>query len=120
MTPAVRLSADLQIPVTRESASADRCRQAAIALQKQGRLEDAIHLYLRGLALDPSDAAGYRCLGTAYKKQGRLDLASVCFRRSVELCPAFPEAWNNLGTCLRDGVASSPFICALRARCAAH
>ena len=50
MTPAVRLSADLHIPVARESASADRCRQSAIALQKQGRLEDAIHLYLRGLA----------------------------------------------------------------------
>ncbi|HEV3304129.1 MAG TPA: tetratricopeptide repeat-containing glycosyltransferase family protein [Planctomycetaceae bacterium] len=116
MTPAVRLSADLQIPVTRESASADRCRQSAIALQKQGRLEDAIHLYLRGLALDPSDAAGYRCLGTAYKKQGRLDMASVCFRRSVELCPAFPEAWNNLGNTLSEqGDLAAAAECFLRA-----
>jgi tetratricopeptide (TPR) repeat protein len=116
MTPAVRLSADLHIPVARESASADRCRQSAIALQKQGRLEDAIHLYLRGLAIDPSDAAGFRCLGTAYKKQGRLDLAAACFRRAVELCPAFPEAWNNLGNTLSEqGALPAAAECFLRA-----
>jgi Flp pilus assembly protein TadD len=116
MTPAVRLSADLHIPVARESASADRCRQSAIALQKQGRLEDAIHLYLRGLALDPNDASGYRCLGTAYKKQGRLDLAAACFRRAVELCPAFPEAWNNLGNTLSEqGELPAAAECFLRA-----
>jgi Flp pilus assembly protein TadD len=97
MTPAVRLSPQLSIPAARETASADRCRKSAIALQKQGRLDDAIRLYLRGLALDPRDAAGYRCLGTAYKHQAKLDLAAACFRRAVELCPAFPEAWNNLG-----------------------
>jgi Flp pilus assembly protein TadD len=116
MTPAVRLSADLHIPVARESASADRCRQSAIALQKQGRLEDAIHLYLRGLAVDPSDASGYRCLGTAYKKLGRLDLAAACFRRAVELCPAFPEAWNNLGNTLSEqGELPAAAECFLRA-----
>ncbi|HXY37801.1 MAG TPA: tetratricopeptide repeat-containing glycosyltransferase family protein [Planctomycetaceae bacterium] len=116
MTPAVRLSADLQIPVARESASADRCRQSAIALQKQGRLEDAIHLYLRGLAQNPADAAGFRCLGTAYKKQGRLDLAAACFRRAVELSPAFPEAWNNLGNTLSEqGDVPGAAECFLRA-----
>ncbi len=116
MTPAVRLSADLHIPIARETASADRCRQSAIALQKQGRLEDAIHLYLRGLALDPNDASGYRCLGTAYKKQGRLDLAAACFRRAVELCPAFPEAWNNLGNTLSEqGDLPAAAECFLRA-----
>jgi tetratricopeptide (TPR) repeat protein len=102
MTPALRLSADLQSPVARGPSPADRCRQSAIALQKQGRLDDAIHLYLRGLALDPNDAAASRCLGTAYKKQGKLDLAAACFRRAVALCPAFPEAWNNLGNTLSE------------------
>jgi Flp pilus assembly protein TadD len=116
MTPAVRLSADLHVPAARETASADRCRQSAIALQKQGRLEDAIHLYLRGLAIDPSDAGGFRCLGTAYKKQGRLDLAAACFRRAVELCPAFPEAWNNLGNTLSEqGDLPAAADCFLRA-----
>ncbi len=116
MTPAVRLSAQLSVPIARETASADRCRQSAIALQKQGRLDDAIHLYLRGLALDPHDAAGYRCLGTAYKQQGKLDLAAACFRRAVELCPAFPEAWNNLGnTRLEQGDAGQAAECFARA-----
>jgi Flp pilus assembly protein TadD len=116
MTAAVRLSADLQIPTVRLAVPADRCRKSAIALQKQGRLEDAIHLYLRGLALDPSDAAGYRCLGTAYKMQRKLDLAVACFRRAVELCPAFPEAWNNLGnTFSEQGDLAAAADCFLRA-----
>ena len=85
-----------------EGVSADRCRLSAIALQKQGRIDDAIRLYQRGLALNPHDAGAYRCLGTAYKMRGRLDLAAACFRRAVELCPAFPEAWNNLGNTLAE------------------
>jgi Flp pilus assembly protein TadD len=88
--------------ISQAPVSADRCRQAAIALQKQGRIDQAISLYLRGLALDPSDASAYRCLGTAYKTRRRLDLAAACFRRAVELCPAFPEAWNNLGNTLSE------------------
>ncbi len=116
MTPAVRLSPQLSIPAACETASADRCRKSAIALQKQGRLDDAIRLYLRGLALDPRDAAGYRCLGTAYKQQAKLDLAAACFRRAVELCPAFPEAWNNLGnTRLEQGDPAQAAECFARA-----
>ena len=83
-------------------ASADRCRQAAIALQKQGRIDQAISLYLRALAFNPGDASAFRCLGTAYKTRKQLDLAAACFRRAVELCPAFPEAWNNLGNTLAE------------------
>jgi Flp pilus assembly protein TadD len=116
MTPAVRHSAQLPIPAARETASADRCRKSAIALQKQDRLDEAIHLYRRGLALNPQDASGYRCLGTAYKQQGKLDLAAACFRRAVELCPAFPEAWNNLGnTRLEQGDPAQAVECFARA-----
>jgi Flp pilus assembly protein TadD len=116
MTSAFRLPAQLQVPIPHESASADRCRRSAIALQKQGRLDDAIHLYLRGLAFDANDAAGHRCLGTAYKTQGKLDLAAASFRRAVELAPAFPEAWNNLGNTLcEQGELAGGAECFLRA-----
>ena len=70
--------------------------------EKQGRIDQAIRLYQRGLALNPVDASAYRCLGTAYKTQKRLDLAAACFRRAVDLCPHFPEAWNNLGNTLAE------------------
>jgi tetratricopeptide (TPR) repeat protein len=102
MTAAPKRLSELGIRISQEPAAADRCRLAALALQKQGRIDQAIRLYLRGLALNPSDAAAYRCLGTAYKTQRRFDLAIACFRRAVELCPAFPEAWNNLGNTLTE------------------
>jgi Flp pilus assembly protein TadD len=102
MTPVPKRIAERNVRISQAPVSADRCRQAAIALQKQGRIDQAISLYLRGLALDPSDASGYRCLGTAYKTRRRFDLAAACFRRAVELCPAFPEAWNNLGNTLAE------------------
>ncbi len=110
MTSAPKRLAEMGIRISQESASADRCRLTALALQKQGRIDQAISLYLRGLALNPSDAAAYRCLGTAYKTQKRFDLAVACFRRAVDLCPAFPEAWNNLGNTLteqRDDVGAA-------------
>jgi Flp pilus assembly protein TadD len=102
MTSAPKRLTEMGIRISQEPASADRCRMAALALQKQGRIDQAIRLYLRGLALNPSDAAAFRCLGTAYKTQRRFDLAVACFRRAVELCPAFPEAWNNLGNTLTE------------------
>jgi tetratricopeptide (TPR) repeat protein len=102
MTSAPKRLAEMGIRISQEQGSADRCRLTALALQKQGRIDQAIRLYLRGLALNPSDAVAYRCLGTAYKTQKRFDLAAACFRRAVDLCPAFPEAWNNLGNTLTE------------------
>jgi Flp pilus assembly protein TadD len=102
MTSVPKRIVERSVQISQAPVSADRCRQTAIALQKQGRIDQAISLYLRGLALDPSDASAYRCLGTAYKTRRRLDLAAACFRRAVELCPAFPEAWNNLGNTLSE------------------
>jgi Flp pilus assembly protein TadD len=113
MTAAPKRLSEIGDPFAQPPASADRCRQAAIALQKQGRIDQAIRLYQRGLALNPSDASAYRCLGTAYKSRKQFDLAAACFRRAVELCPAFPEAWNNLGNTLTeqrdDNAAASCF-----------
>lgn len=102
MTAVPKRLVEMSVPISQATASADRCRLTAIALQKQGRIDQAIHLYLRGLALNPDDASAYRCLGTAYKTRKQLDLAAACFRRAVELCPAFPEAWNNLGNTLTE------------------
>ena len=102
MTAVPKRLAEMSVRISQAPASADRCRLTAIALQKQGRIDQAISLYLRGLALNPSDASAYRCLGTAYKTRKQLDLAAACFRRAVELCPAFPEAWNNLGNTLAE------------------
>jgi Flp pilus assembly protein TadD len=116
MTPAVQFSADSPTQPARGLASAAGCRDSAIALQKEGRLQEAVELYQRGLALEPNDAVGHRCLGTAYKAQGRLDLAATCFRRALALCPAFPEAWNNLGNTLAEqGNLAAAAECFLRA-----
>ena len=88
MTSAPKRLSEMGIRISQEPASADRCRLAAIALCKNRAASiRRSSLYLRGLALNPSDASAYRCLGTAYKTQKRFDLAVACFRRAVELCP---------------------------------
>ncbi len=102
MTSAARHSAEAGLPTAEAAPPAERCRLAAIDLQKQGRIDDAIRLYRRALALNPSDAAALRCLGTAYKSRKQFAMAAACFQRAVALCPAFPEAWNNLGNTLSE------------------
>ena len=72
-----------------------------IALQAQGRLDQAVAAYRQAVALDPDLAEAHNNLGTALREQGRPDEAAACYRRAIELRPDYPEAHNNLGNALR-------------------
>src|SRR5207247_2618701 len=67
-----------------------------VALQGQGRPDEAADCFRRALALKPDFAEAYNNLGLAWKDQGRLDEAVACFRRAVELQPDSAAAHSNL------------------------
>jgi tetratricopeptide (TPR) repeat protein/2-polyprenyl-3-methyl-5-hydroxy-6-metoxy-1,4-benzoquinol methylase len=76
--------------------------QRGLALQEQGRLDEAIACYRDALSLDPTLAAAQYNLGTALQAQGRLDEAVASYRAAISLRPDYAKAFANLGDALHD------------------
>ena len=74
----------------------------AVALQAEGRIDEATAHYERALALRPDYAPAYNNLGTALRAKGRLDEAAGVYRRAIELRGEYPEAHYNLANVLTD------------------
>jgi predicted O-linked N-acetylglucosamine transferase (SPINDLY family) len=85
-----------------------------VALQQAGRLDDAIAVYRRAVALAPDDACAHNNTGSALREQGRLDEAIAAFRRAIELNPTLAPAHSNLGVTLADQGKVSEAIASLR------
>ena len=74
----------------------------AVALQAEGRLDDAAGHYQRAIALQPDYAPAYNNLGTALRAKGRLDEAIAAYHRALELRPEYGDAHYNLANALTD------------------
>ena len=72
-----------------------------IALQQQGRTDEAMAEFRRAIALDPQFGAAHNNLGTALQTLGKTDEAMAEFRRAIALDPQFGAAHNNLGAALQ-------------------
>lgn len=72
----------------------------ALALQVQGRTEDAAIGYRRLLQLEPDHALAHANIGTVAKNLGALDDAERHLRRAIALAPDNLGARANLGTVL--------------------
>jgi tetratricopeptide (TPR) repeat protein len=74
------------------------------ALQRQGKLDDAITQYHRVISIDPKWAVAYNNLGTALRDKarpnGKLDDAIAHYRRAIELDRNFALPHHNLGFAL--------------------
>lgn len=66
----------------------------------EGRVDEAVHHYGRGVELDPTFAGGFNNLGVALAKQGRSAAAVERYSQAVALNPAFADAHNNWGIAL--------------------
>jgi tetratricopeptide (TPR) repeat protein len=73
-----------------------------LALQEQGRLEDAVICHRKAIDLQPDFSEAHNNLGLALQAQGLLDEAVVSFRRAIALNPGFAFAHNNLGSALEE------------------
>ena len=71
-------------------------------LISQGRLEDAIAAFQRGIEADPTDPCSHLDLGAALRLTGRRQEAVSPLRTALTLQPAWPLAWYSLGGVLLE------------------
>ena len=73
-----------------------------IALQNQGKLDEAIAAYRHAIGIKPDYAEVHSNLGIALKSQRKLDEAIAACRRAISIKPDYVEAHSNLGNALKD------------------
>jgi tetratricopeptide (TPR) repeat protein len=73
-----------------------------VALQDEGKLDEAVDHYRRAAALRTDYAPAYNNLGTALRAKGRLDEAVSVYERALVLRPDFADAHYNLANTLLD------------------
>jgi tetratricopeptide (TPR) repeat protein len=73
-----------------------------LALQAQGRLDDAINHYEESLQIRPENERTYINLGVALKEKGRTDDAIKHYLEALRIKPDSEEAHYNLANALKD------------------
>ena len=73
-----------------------------VALQAEGRLDEATDHYHRAMALAPDYPPAYNNLATALRAKGQLADAVTTYRQALRLRPEYPEAQYNLANALMD------------------
>jgi hypothetical protein len=76
---------------------------AGVVLEEAGRLEEAVALYRRVLAVRPESARAWTDLGNAQGAQGATEDAEKAYRQALRLSPDDPDALNNLAWLLLQG-----------------
>jgi tetratricopeptide (TPR) repeat protein/3D (Asp-Asp-Asp) domain-containing protein len=77
----------------------DWCNRG-IALQDQGKLDEAIEAYDEAIRLDPELALAWCNKAAALVNKGKLDEAIAACDNAIWLDPNYASAWNNKGTAL--------------------
>jgi choline-sulfatase len=83
----------------------------ASCFQQAGRLDDAIGVHRRALALYPKSAVTWKNLGGALAERKKPDEARAAFEKALELAPDDPEALHELS---RLAFERSDFVAAER------
>jgi len=81
-----------------------------LALQAQGKLEEAITRYRRAISLKPDFADAHNNLGAALQAQGKLGEAAECYNKVISINPRYFEAYNNLGLVFQ--AQGNPYVAA--------
>jgi len=71
-----------------------------LALQSQGKLDQAVSHYRQALQINPNFALAYNNLGLVFWSQGKLGEAISQYRRALQLDPNYAKAHNNLANAL--------------------
>ena len=71
-----------------------------LALDQQGRTEEAIQHYLQALRIKPDFEMAHNNLGVALDKQGRTEEAVSHYLKALQINPDYVNVYNNLGNAL--------------------
>ncbi|MBC6471944.1 MAG: tetratricopeptide repeat protein [Hormoscilla sp. GM102CHS1] len=71
-----------------------------LALEKQGKIDEAIAHYRQALSINPKHVSSHSNLGKALYLQGKISEALACWQRVLDMRPDDPKAHNNLGTAM--------------------
>jgi tetratricopeptide (TPR) repeat protein len=85
-----------------ESMQAVTENNLAIALQDEGRLDDAVAHYRRAIALDPRYAPAYNNLGVVLRRTGKTDEAIASYEHALSIQHDYANAEYNLANALMD------------------
>src|SRR5262249_12505203 len=86
----------------------------AVALDRQGRIDEAVSAYRQAILHNPDHVGAHFNLGSMFESQGRLRAAATNLRRAVELEPTHDSAQYNLGTTLFQMGRLDAAVAALR------
>ena len=78
----------------------------AVALQAEGRLDEATEHYHRAIQLQPDYAPAYNNLATALRAKGQLNEAIATYERALSMRPEYGEAHYNLANALNEAERS--------------
>ena len=68
----------------------------AIDLQKHGKLEEAVSIYLKILDIQPSNAAAMHLLGLVFHSQGKFKDAVECIGKAIIQSPDIADFHSNM------------------------
>lgn len=73
-----------------------------IALQDEGKHDEAIPCYQKAIELNRGFAPAYYNLGVALQKKGKPDEAFLCYQMAIDFNSAYAEAYYNQGIILKE------------------
>ena len=68
-----------------------------LAYRRENRIDDAIKMYDKAVALAPNEARYQLALGVAWRRKDDPDKAIPYYKRATELDPGNADAWFDLG-----------------------
>lgn len=88
--------------ISQESGKPHYYFNLALAMEKDGRLDEAASAYQQALTLKPSYIEAQSNLGNVWRVQGKLHDAAQAFQAVLRINPRSVEAHNNLGVILKE------------------
>ena len=71
-----------------------------IALQEQGKYDEAVQAYNKAIEIDPQHASAWTNKGVALADQSEYDEAIQAYNKAIEIDPQHASAWTNKGVAL--------------------
>jgi len=91
-----KIAPALEKDLTELQSQARTYRQIGLEKQSIGNLSEALSLYQKAIALDPSYAVVYNDLGVVYEAMGSLDQALESYLKSLKIDPNYASTYTNL------------------------